>query len=198
MNLKSIRTVFYLFGTLFLLGCATSRYHLGYNYSEGRTEARMRVAKIVDGETLALEGRCVKAFLNFDLSPIIPMFAPKLKAKMTPAEINSLIAKLKTRYEFSGSVLQIDLTQDAPRTIPYSGDNFDRFDYIESVYILKGRPGAALKLQLTKIGGELKLCGFVVISETNDPNPDKKALNYFFSETDDKDGAFQDPSTSYN
>ena len=66
---------------------------------------------------------------------------------------------------------------------------YNKFDYIESGYIIKGTPGAMIKLQTTKVKGVLKLSGFVVISEPGDPNPDKQALNYFFSETEDKDGA---------
>lgn len=167
-------------------GCATSKFHLGYHHTENRGEMMMRVSQEVVGESKSFEDQCVSAFIKYDISLIKHLFASKLTAKMTNEEVEKVNSKMRGRYKFSGVVKQALLGNKAPNTIPYSGDNYEKFDYIESGYMLQGSPGAMIKLQTTKVSGTLKLSGFVLISEPSDPNSDKKALNYFFSETEDK------------
>ncbi len=187
MKLSIIAVVLLMISVL--SGCATSKFHIGYHHTEDKGEILMRTSKSVVEESKLFEERCVGAFIRYDLSLIKNMLASKLTTKMTVEEIEKVNEILKGRYKFTDLVSQLYLGNNIPNSIPYSSDNYERFDYIESGYILEGTPGAMVKLQTTKVNGELKLSGFVVISEPNDPNPDKKALNYFFFETEDKDGA---------
>lgn len=170
MDYKKMKKLFCFSKTVLLLlfifsGC-TSIYHRGYYFLADKGYVYSNVASRVDKETEEFEKQCLDAFLRYDIKLIHKQLTNKSMEYLTEERVKAINAKVKELYHFNGDVRRISLKDKELPGLRDPIDNFKIYDFIEAEYFLEGTPGAYLKLYLTKVNTNFKLCGFAIAPDS--------------------------------
>lgn len=178
------------------VGVTLSRTHAGHIYAGGTQDYPDSVYVKTDDESTPFEKECLNSFFQGDLELLRGVYAPQLARYMTTTETMRLNKILRERFEFNGTAEQLNIVPKY-RTLVETFDNYDLYDFIRGEYKLPGLKGAIVRLFTTKVGGELKLCGFGIEPLSGEMIGGRKSVGILLPETIDKRGILKSPFTTY-
>ena len=165
-------------------GCSVSQYHIGYHNLGTNTFAGI-VSGRTDKQTKQLEDRSIAAIIQSDVQMLHQAFAPKLAAAVGPDKLNIVLTNMKSDYQFLGPYERRRLV-DVGFKLDEGNmqDAFKYYDMVGAGFLLRGRPDAIVTLLMTRVNGEIKLCGF----EVTGTGPSSGTIRYVYPESVDKAG----------
>ncbi len=90
-------------------------------------------------------------------------------------------------YGFSGQYERLQIVQSLMASDEAAfKDAFEYYDFVRADYLLKGSTNAVVRLFMTKLEGNLKLAGFVVIDYEANPKGNHEIVKFIYPESEDK------------
>jgi hypothetical protein len=144
-------------------GCLPSHYRMGYHQlSLDPPHAVVSpVSHKVDALAAGIEERFISRLAKTDAAGALPLLAPALRSEFTGDVIATVTATL-AEYGFTGRH-ELVIVNEGPTFVL---DNavikppFRFFDYVGATYRLEGAVEAQVRVFVTEVDGQARVCGF--------------------------------------
>ena len=184
-----MKKLFPLILSIFLLGCSTTTYMLGYHYLGEEDILTSVVSQKTDDLSKPFEVKGVQLLIAGDMDSFKGLFTDKL-LKAVPADAYMKVKNaIQLRYTLNGRYERLAIA-DVHRQFDTAAflNGFDHYDYIEAKYVLHGESSAVVHLYITRIGENLVLSGFWIHDTASNMQEARFSIKYLIPETIDKAG----------
>jgi hypothetical protein len=179
---------------LVLAGCSVSRTHIGiHNLGQGPYWHSVVGKKNVDS-LRDLEDAWMALVSKRDLETLSEDFAPKLASKMNEKVREKLAVQIERDYHPNGFFRRRRFETPALSTgRAVRGDAFEWYDMVGFAYQMEGKVEAGVQFYITKIDGELKICGIEIRPTMEAEREKAKDVLFVFPESENKAGIKPQP-----
>ncbi len=171
-----------------LNGCAVSRHHLGFRNLGANDRPFSMVGERYVKNLSAVEAFWVKTLAAGNLDALAPVMAPRLsEALSNPAVRQKTTLKIRTAYGMSGEYEIVSFGVPFFSLQPgVKKDAYDYYDMLGTAFKMEGKIAASMKLYVTKVDGELKLCGFEIYPDNEGDREAGRDVRFVFPETENR------------
>lgn len=179
---------------LVLCGCAISRTHIGiFNMGDGTLWDSVVGKRFVE-PLRDTEDDWMRQLTLLDLNGLSEHFTPKLAKKINFQVRQQLALQLKRQYGPNGTFSRrLFATPALSWGRAARTDAFDYYDMVGYAYDMEGKITGCVQFYVTKMNGELAICGIEVLPENEADREKAKEIRYLAPPTVDKSGVAARP-----